>query len=81
VFKKVASLVCKNGVFIFTISENKINENDYFLMPSSRFVHSQKYVENMIKKYAYIVIKNERKILRKEGDKDIVGQVYLIKKI
>lgn len=81
VFKRLDFLLKKDGVFAFTISENKVNKNDYFLMPSSRFVHSQKYVEIMIKKYGYSIIKNEYKVLRKEGDKDIVGRVYLIKKI
>ena len=46
VFKKVDSLLCKKGVFAFTVSENNLNKKDYFLMPSSRFVHSIKYVEN-----------------------------------
>lgn len=80
IFKKVDSVLYQNGVFAFTISENKINNNDYFLMPSSRFVHTQKYVENEIKKYNFEVVKNEKKILRKEGDKDVVGIVYLIQK-
>ena len=80
IFKKVDSVLYQNGVFAFTISENKINNNDYFLMPSSRFVHTQKYVENEIKKYNFEVVKNEKKILRKEGDKEVVGIVYLIQK-
>lgn len=81
IFEKVDSVLCKNGVFTFTISENKINNNDYFLMPSSRFVHTQKYVENEIKKRKFKLIKKESKILRKEGDKDVVGMVYSVKKI
>lgn len=80
VFKKVDSLLCKYGVFSFTISENFDNKNDYFLMPSSRFVHSINYVENMLKKYNFDIIKNECKVLRKEGDKDIKGRVILAKK-
>ncbi len=81
IFEKVDSVLCKNGVFTFTISENKINNNDYFLMPSSRFVHTQKYVENEIKKRKFKLTKKESKILRKEGDKDVVGMVYSVKKI
>lgn len=80
VFKKVDSLLCKKGVFAFTVSENNLNKKDYFLMPSSRFVHSIKYVENMLKKYDFSIIKNECKILRKEGDKDVMGRVFLVEK-
>lgn len=80
IFKKVDSLLCKNGVFSFTISENFDNKNDYYLMPSSRFVHSINYVENTLKKHNFFVIKNESKILRKEGDNDIKGRVILAQK-
>ena len=80
IFEKVDSLLCKNGVFSFTISENNINNKDFFLMPSSRFVHSINYVENMLKKHNFFIVKNECKILRKEGDKDVKGRVFLVVK-
>ncbi len=80
VFKKVDSLLCKNGLFAFTVSENNLNKKDFFLMPSSRFIHSIKYVENMLKKYDFSIMKNECKILRKEGDKDVMGRVILAEK-
>lgn len=78
VFAKVDSLLCANGVFIFTVSENNINKKDFFLSTSSRFVHSIKYVEKMLKKYNFSIIKNEKKILRKEGDKVVKGRVFLV---
>lgn len=80
IFKKVVSILNEKGVFVFTVSKNQTNENDYFLMPSSRFVHSYKYVKETIKKYGFDIIKFEEKILRKEGEKDVFGTVYLIKK-
>lgn len=80
IFKKVDSLIYKNGVFIFTISENKMNKNDFFLMSSSRFVHTSKYVESVVKKFEFKVIKKAKKVLRKEGEKDVEGIIYLVKK-
>ena len=80
IFKKVDSLLCKNGVFSFTISENFDNKNDYYLMPSSRFVHSINYVKNVLNKYGFSIVKNECKILRKEGGNDIKGRVILAQK-
>ena len=80
VLKKVDSLICKNGVFIFTVSENNINSDEYFLTPSSRFVHSIKYIEKMLKKYGFSIVKKEHKILRKEGDNEVKGYVFLVVK-
>jgi len=77
-FKKVDSLLKKNSAFIFTVTENKTNDFDFFLMPSSRFVHSEKYVDSIIKKYNFKVKKSDKKILRKEGDKDIEGIIYQV---
>ena len=49
-------------------------------MPSSRFVHSLKYVENLLKTNKFVVVKKEEKVLRKEGEKDVVGYVILAQK-
>jgi len=76
-FKNIADSILSNGIFSFTYSLNNENENDFFLMPSSRFVHSPKYVEKLLQKNKFAILKNEEKILRKEGEKDIKGRVVL----
>ena len=76
-FKNIADSILNNGIFSFTYSLNNENENDFFLMPSSRFVHSSKYVEKLLQKNKFTILKNEEKILRKEGEKDIKGRVIL----
>ncbi len=80
VFSEVGNLLKEKGVFVFTFSSNSQNEKDYFLMPSSRFVHSLKYVENLLKKNKFVIVKKEEKVLRKEGEKDVVGYVILAQK-
>ena len=79
-FESVHNMLENDGVFAFTISCNYANKKDYFLMPSSRFVHSVEYIEKLLKKYQFSIIENEEKILRKEGEKDIVGRVILVTK-
>ena len=49
-------------------------------MPSSRFVHSLKYIEKTLACCGFSIIKNEEKILRKEGEKDVVGRVVVAQK-
>ncbi len=79
-FKSINNILKKGGVFAFTISCNIANKKDYFLMPSSRFVHSVEYIKNLLEKYQFSIIDNEEKILRKEGEKDVVGRVILAAK-
>lgn len=76
-FQAIADSLKKDGVFVFTISQNFCNNKDYHLMPSSRFVHSENYVKNILAKNGFAIIKNEEKVLRKEGEKDVIGRVFL----
>ena len=76
-FKSINDTLSDDGVFAFTISSNNVNNEDYFLMPSSRFVHNIKYIEKVLKKHQFSIIENEEKILRKEGEKDVIGRVIL----
>ena len=76
-FAEVGKLLFRNGVFAFSISENTTNGKDFFLMPSSRFVHRPEYVENVLRKQGFEVVKNERKILRTEGEKEVAGRIIL----
>lgn len=65
----------KNGRLIFTISKNDMNENDYYLHPSGRFLHHQKYVEKLLQNSGFLIEDFSEKILRNEGDKPVVGYV------
>lgn len=76
-FSSIADSLKKGGVFVFTVSLNKQNDKDFFLMPSSRFVHSAEYVEKTLADSGFFIVKNEEKILRKEGEKDVVGRIFL----
>lgn len=76
-FDNILKTLAPQGVFAFSISQNKVNSKDFFLTPSSRFVHSVKYVENLLEKRGLNIVTKEQKILRKEGEKDIVGYIIL----
>lgn len=75
-FLSVSHHIKSGGFFIFTISENNLNNQDYFLLPSSRFVHDFAYVEKSLSSSGF-ELKNLRCItLRREGDKDVFGGIF-----
>lgn len=79
-FAGVADSLIKGGIFIFTVSVNETNSKDWFLLFCSRFAHNEKYVKKMIAKSGFETIKNEEKILRKEGGKNVVGRLISVYK-
>ena len=79
-FNKVASFLPKGGIFAFSVSQNTVNKKDFFLLPCSRFVHSEKYVQKLLDKTGFGVVENHVCVIRKEGGKDVVGNIFLCMK-
>lgn len=79
-FRELTSAVKFEGFFAFSISKNKANNNDYFLMPSGRFVHTLQYVLRLLKYYGFKVISAEESVLRHEGARDVEGYVVVAQK-
>ncbi len=65
----------QNGVFIFTISKNIISEDDWIQHISGRFLHSENYVKNTLKKYKFYILDFTEKCLRNEGENEVLGWV------
>lgn len=80
-FALVAGVLGNKGLFVFTVSENTHNNDDYFLTPSGRFVHGSDYVLKLLKKNGFNKLSMERKALRNEGDKVVYGYVVAAEKI
>lgn len=80
-FNGVAKILNKKGLFVFSVSENNCNDNDYFLTPSGRFIHSNDYILRLLKKNGFEKLSMERKALRNEGDKVVYGYIVTAKKI
>lgn len=79
-FRLMIKAVKANGLFCFSISKNTLNQSDYFLTPSGRFVHSITYVRRLLKYYGFEVIRQEEHVLRHEGAKEVEGVVVLARK-
>ena len=70
----------KDGRVIFTVSENSENDSDWFLHISGRFLHSRKYIENLLLKTGFELEKISREKLRNEGDSEVWGYVVSARK-
>lgn len=80
-FEAMSSSMADNGLFVGTISENNINKEAYFLLPSGRFVHARDYVLNVLKKTGFELVEMERKALRNEGDRVVYGWIVAARKV
>jgi len=79
-FVRVSRALTPGGLFIFTISENYLNEDDFFMAPSGRFIHNPNYVERVLKSAGLRIISNERHILRNEAERPVYGYVITARK-
>ena len=77
VVKYTTQVLNYGGVFCFSISKNIFNKKDFFLTPSSRFVHSLEYIKKLLEKNGLLGLQIEEKELRKEGEKSITGYIIL----
>lgn len=79
-FRKLTKAVKFNGFFAFSISKNTFNNNDYFLVPSGRFVHTISYVQRLLKYCGFKTVFVKETVLRHEGAKEVKGYIILAQK-
>ncbi|MBP3688329.1 MAG: tetratricopeptide repeat protein [Alphaproteobacteria bacterium] len=79
-FRLLAKTVKFNGLLCFSISKNQENNNDYFLMPSGRFVHTLSYVNRLLKHCGFKTLSANVAVLRHEGVKEVEGYIVLAQK-
>jgi len=65
----------KNGRIIFTVSANNIDDSNYYLHPSGRFLHHKNYIKKLISAQGFLLEKLEENILRNEGENKVLGYV------
>lgn len=79
-FREVAGKVKFGGLLCFSISKNVYNQNDYYLTSSGRFAHTVAYIHRLLKYCGFEVVKQEERVLRREGVRDVEGYVILARK-
>ena len=80
IFRKLTRVLKFNGFFAFSISKNTFNNNDYFLVPSGRFVHTISYVQRLLKYCGFKTVSVNETMLRHEGAKEVMGYIIVAQK-
>jgi len=70
----------KGGHIIFSISENTSSDSLWQQHISGRFLHSKKYIENILNESGFYDIKFEYCCLRKEAEKEVMGWIIIATK-
>lgn len=79
VFNLVFSHLKTSGIFVFNISQNDGRHN-WILTISSRFTHSISYVKKQLRKQGFRILKEQQKVIRKEGTEDVKGSIFIVLK-
>ena len=79
-FSALSGALKKDGRVIFTVSENSINDSDWFLHVSGRFLHRRGYIEKLLSETGFETEKISREKLRNEGDSEVWGYVISARK-
>lgn len=80
VIVRVSRSLEPDGLFVFTFSENELNNADFYMAPSGRFVHAPAYVERVLKSAGLKMISAERHVLRNEAESPVYGYVTVARK-
>lgn len=75
VVKLCFSALKKNGILIFSATQNSNHQNDWRQHLSGRFLHSQNYLNCVLKKAGFHAPIFTDCVLRKEAEKDVCGWV------
>jgi predicted TPR repeat methyltransferase len=78
VFKATAASLRPSGLFMFSTEKDE-SGRDFVLRNSGRYAHSMNYVTNLATGLDFEVVSTEDVMLRKEGGKDIQGNVYVLR--
>ena len=79
-FALLAASLHKDGRVLFSVSENYVNDNNWFLHASGRFLHNKTYVENSLTRQGFFVEKMNRVRLRNEGGQPVYGWIVMAQK-
>ena len=81
VFTAVQTALRPGGLFAFTVESNA-GEQDYCLLPSRRYAHSQAYIERVASDYHFTCAAYRQCVLRQGDDGlPVNGTVYLLTRI
>lgn len=77
-FSAVHRALKNKGIFAFTLEATPTQEQDYVLQKSTRFAHSENYIERLCVQYHFNIRKHTNVELRTERQVPVKGYVYIL---
>jgi predicted TPR repeat methyltransferase len=78
IFEKAHEALNENGLFAFSVEKTSVEA--FELQHSIRYAHSKNYLNNLIKKNNFNILRFENLILRQQRNKAVEGYLLLLKK-
>jgi len=80
-FRHIQASLNKKGQFCFSIEALSDSKSDYTLGSTGRYKHNQDYISKVAISAGFEIISNEEASLRKQDNQDVLGRIYILKKI
>lgn len=82
IIKSASSYLVNGGKMTFSVEELIDNTTDYQLFPSGRYAHSQKYIQETLKRHGLKIMEISRADIRKQSGNPVKGLlIAAIKKV
>ncbi|MDY6790287.1 MAG: tetratricopeptide repeat protein [Thermodesulfobacteriota bacterium] len=73
IIKSASSYLVSGGKIAFSVEELKDNTKNYQLFPSGRYAHSQKYIQEILKRHELKIIKISKTDIRNQSGNPVKG--------
>ena len=80
IIKSASSYLVDGGKIAFSVEELKDNIEDYKLYPSGRYAHSQKYIQETLKRHELKIIEISRTDIRNQSGNPVKGLLVVAMK-
>ena len=74
-FQGYQKILFQAGRILFSVSANHINDDDFYFHESGRYLHHQNYIKKLLSDNEFELEKISEKILRFEGDNEVMGYI------
>lgn len=80
VFTEVARILPNSGWFVFSLEAAPEGTDGFALNKTGRFQHGRMYVPGLCKQYGFDELCFAESAIRRDGDKSVMGYLYLLKR-
>lgn len=80
VFSLVSALLLNGGHFAFSVEHLMDESDDFRLQPSLRYAHSPSYIERLLARDGFALLRSEKLVIRMDGGQPVHGILFIAEK-